>query len=642
MSGQAFANARRSSALLLTLTYKPLIRGYFAVAAVYYGLITIANIVELEGADQWHMAGATSLTCIATLLAFILLKKPLPIWKLELVTTIINVMVVANIIIALNWQFATAKLTYFILATMIFAFTGVSLRQSAFSIVLGFGGFFFQALRYAPEALSIYVYLAFAAALSSLTIAYFLRRTMGMAVDARDDAELAKTVAENRLSKAQALGENMRRQSLADILTGLPNRRAFFEMLSQFRQPDNTGGKDWLCLLDLDGFKAVNDNYGHLMGDAMLKEVARRLKEHCGDVAHVSRMGGDEFAILAADFGDADGVEAWCGELLEKLAEVYLIDDRLVQISSSIGCYRINYDEKDAKLIQKADFALLSAKRNGKNRVVMFSHVHAQEAAEKSRIEQALRAANFETELELAFQPQYDIREDGFVRAEVLARWNSPELGSVSPDRFIEIAEASGLIARITLSVLRKTIATLQSWTTPIPLSMNLSGNDLLNNQVIDDIIAIVAASGIDAKLLEFEVTETAMMTDLERAKGNLLKLAELGHPIALDDFGTGYSNFNYLRSLPITKLKVDRSFMNDLGDPMTEKMLQALVGMASTLNVPCLLEGIEDELGLVSAKRVGAHAVQGFLFGKPVAVEELQRIFTKAGEVREAALSTA
>ncbi|MEP2494163.1 MAG: EAL domain-containing protein, partial [Parasphingorhabdus sp.] len=254
----------------------------------------------------------------------------------------------------------------------------------------------------------------------------------------------------------------------------------------------------------------------------------------------------------------------------------------------------------------------------------VFREEHAKDAAERFKIEQALRVADFDAEIELLFQPQFSLGQNEITRAEALARWDSPILGEIGPDRFIKIAEESGLIASITLSVLEKAIAALKSWQAPIPLSINLSGHDLISDQIINQIIQMIKDSDLEPSLLEFEVTETAMMADTQKASNNLLRLTELGHPVALDDFGTGYSNFNYLRTLPISKLKVDRSFMQNLTDPMTEKILHSLSGMARTLDVECLLEGIENELELIMAKRVGAQSVQGYLFGMPMSANEL------------------
>lgn len=348
------------------------------------------------------------------------------------------------------------------------------------------------------------------------------------------------------------------------------------------------------------------------------------MQDYCGAEVHLSRMGGDEFNIILPDIADESEVESWCQGLLDHVAKVYLIEERLIQISASIGCNEIISTADDVQLVRDADYALLYAKKHGKNRMVVFRDEHAQVAAERFRIEQALRAADFDSEIELLFQPQFELGQNRMVRAEALARWSSPIIGDIMPGRFIEVAEESGLIAHITLAVLKQAIAALKNWHDPIPLSINLSGHDLISDPIIDQIIDQVKISGLDPALLEFEVTETAMMADMCRASRNMLRLSACGHPLALDDFGTGYSNFSYLRTLPISKLKVDRCFMENMGDPMTGKILQSLVGMARTLGVDCLLEGVEDELQLLMAKRVGAHIVQGYLFGMPMTAMEL------------------
>jgi predicted signal transduction protein with EAL and GGDEF domain len=344
----------------------------------------------------------------------------------------------------------------------------------------------------------------------------------------------------------------------------------------------------------------------------------------CGSNIYVSRIGGDEFNMMAPGDMPEAAVEAWCESLLACLAKSFLIDDRQVLISGSIGCCRSTADEGGIGLIQMADYALLHAKRSGRNRLTVFREEHASDATERFRIEQALRSADLSRELELLYQPQWDVRLQRIVAAEALARWNSPVLGPVSPSRFIMVAEESGLIANITLTVLNKVLATLQHAGQSLTLSMNLSGHDLLADDIVDNIIGRVAASGIDPAMLEFEITETALMPDIGRASANVARLARCGHPVALDDFGTGYSNFQYLRTLPISTLKVDRSFMVNATDVMTEKLLSSLAGMARTLGVQCLFEGVETEIELLLAKRAGAQLIQGYLIGKPMTWDQL------------------
>ena len=597
--------------------YRPVIRGYFGVAAIYYIVMTLTHFQEFSGADLLSMTTASVTASLFTLFAWHALRKPLPIGKLEALTSITNMLIIINVMVALQLEYAEPKLIYFMMMAMIFAFACVSMRQALLSIAAALGGLFYQLAQHESDQLTIYGFISFAAALSAIAITFFLRRAIGLAVAAKHEAE-------RELKQAQNLGETMRQRSLSDSLTGLPNRRSFFETYTEYKNGGDPSHAAWLILLDLDGFKTVNDVYGHIMGDALLKEVAERLRKYCDTNAHVSRMGGDEFNIILATNAGVDAVEAWCQKLLPQIAEIYRIDDRLIQVSGSIGCTEILADETDTQLIRNADFALLHAKRTGKNRVVVFCDEHAKNAAESYRIEQALRVADFDEEIELVFQPQFDLGKNKVVRAEVLARWDSPTLGSTGPDRFIKVAEESGLIANITLTVLQKTITTLKSWDQHFPLSINLSGHDLIADQVIDQIIDMVQNSGLDPTLLEFEVTESAMMPDAQKAADNLGRLAALGYPIALDDFGTGYSNFGYLRTLPISKLKVDRSFMENLTDPMSEKILHSLAGMARTLDVECLLEGVENELELLMAKRVGAQSVQGYYFGIPMTAEEL------------------
>lgn len=609
--------------------YRPIIRGYFGVAAVYYLIMTLTHFWSLDGSDLVAMTTTSIAASVIIIISWNALRKPLAIGKLEALISIVNLLVLSNVLVALNLEYAQPKLIYFVMMAMIFAFACVSMRQALISIAAALGGLFYQLLKHNPDQISIYGFIAFAAALSAIAITFFLRRAIGLAVLAKHEAEI-------RLTETENLGETMRQQSLTDSLTELPNRRAFFEVFRTNKSNRHLKENSWLILLDLDGFKAVNDVYGHIIGDELLKAVSHRMREHCGAEAHVSRMGGDEFNIIYSSPLKEDRVELWCENLLEKIAEVYQIDDRLVQISGSIGCHQISIDESDTQLIRNADYALLHAKKHGKNRVIVFKEEHAKDAAERYKIEQALRVADFDSEIELLFQPQFDLGEDKIVRAEALARWNSPVIGQIGPDLFIKIAEESGLIASITLAVLEKAIATLQNWENPIPLSVNLSGHDLLSDQIIDEIIAQVKESGLEPALIEFEVTETAMMVDTQKASVNMLRLAKIGHPMALDDFGTGYSNFNYLRTLPINKLKVDRSFMENLTDPMTEKMLHSLSGMARTLGVHCLLEGIENELELVMAKRVGAQSVQGYLFGVPMGATELLAKIETQGDTRK------
>jgi diguanylate cyclase (GGDEF)-like protein len=606
------ASVSASAATFMAHAYQPILRGYFRVACVYYAIMVVAHGLTLMGERLAIMATASLIGCAGCALGAWMLRKPQSSVMLEAVTAAVNFVVIGNVMAGLHVEFAQAKLVYFVMMTMIFAFACASVRQALLSIIITFACLFFQLNQYAPEQLRTYGFIGLAAALAAIGITYFLRQTLAGALSERLAAEI-------RLDAAHRMGEAMRQQSLTDSLTGLANRRGFFDELSRCRDASSAVSDFWLILLDLDGFKAINDNHGHMIGDALLRAVAARLEAYCGASVHVSRIGGDEFNIILLDRMTDDDICAWCEKLLVDLNRSYIIEDRQILISASVGCCPSSAADTDAGLIQMADYALLHAKRTGRNRAVAFRDEHAQEAIERFHIEQAMRVADLDRELDLVFQPQYDLQRERIVGAEALVRWNSPTLGLVSPARFIVIAEECGLIADITLTVLDKLLARLKEATHPLPVSMNLSGHDLLSDETIDAIIYRVTNSGIDRQLLEFEITETAMMPDIVRASANVARLAAYGHSIALDDFGTGYSNLRYLRTLPISKLKVDRAFMEDAGDVMTEKLLRSIAGLARTLGVQCLFEGVETELELVLAKRAGAHVVQGYLIGAPM-----------------------
>ncbi|WP_298465075.1 EAL domain-containing protein [uncultured Erythrobacter sp.] len=619
------SSARLSSkaAAAVREIYRPILRGYFTIFALYYTILTPFNYWYLAGIELILLVSASVIAAVVGGFGCWYMRKPAPAHRVELLLIAMNLAAVGNVLIGLNIEFAPEKLTYFVIMAMLFALASVNFRQSALSI--GFSSLalisFFPRLDSAT--LSAYAFLTFGAAMASLAIAFFLRKAVTKIADAKIETE-------EELEKARIVSEDMREKSLSDSLTMLPNRRAFFATLRKtMREQNSTHPSDsiWLMLVDLDGFKTVNDIHGHLTGDLLLKQVAGRLELFAGEDIHVSRMGGDEFNMIFAGQVGEDEIRSRCDVLLKLLAETYIIDGRHIRISCSVGCKQMDLSESMRSQISQADYALMVAKRQGRNCAVLFDDVHAKQAQARYEIEQALRCADLPKEIDLVFQPQINLGSNAMVRAEALARWTSPNVGKIEPLQFIKIAEESGLITGITLVVVEKALSQLREWPEPIALSINLSGYDLISDPTIDQIIDLVKNYGTDPKLIEFEVTETAMMGDFDKATANLNRLADLGFSIALDDFGTGYSNFSYLRALPIEKLKVDRSFIQDPSDPMTEKILSSLAGMARILGVHCLLEGVEDEIELLMAKRVGAESVQGYYFGEPMSATDLLKL---------------
>ena len=631
---------KEKAAFAVRELYRPVLRGYFAVFAAYYCVMVPVNYLSLEPGQRLTLVSATFLAAATALFGVWFLRKAAESKLVDLLLVVFNAIVVGNVWIALNIELATEKLTYFIIMAMIFALASVNFRQSVISITLAIVVMFNFLPQLDSSTVAIFGYLTFGAAMSSIAIAFFLRKAITKIAEAKVDAE-------DELSTAHVLSEELREKSMSDSLTRLPNRRAFFDTLRKSvrraqasREGDGPVENVWLLLIDLDGFKAVNDIHGHLTGDQLLKQVSGRLEQFVDDDTHVSRMGGDEFNVIHTSAGSEDEVRGLCNEMVEHLARDYIIDGRHIKISCSLGFACMELDETTRSQISHADYALMVAKKEGKNRAVLFSDGHAQRADERYRIESALKTADLENEIALVFQPQFALGSHSMHRAEALARWTSPSVGEIGPERFIKIAEESGLITGITLIVVEKAMRQLQAWPQPIPLSINLSSHDVNSDTTVERLIALVREFDVDPALVEFEVTETAMMADFEKATANLRRLAENGFSIALDDFGTGYSNFSYLRALPIQKLKVDRSFIENPGDPMAEKILTSLAGMARILGVHCLLEGVEDEVALLMAKRAGAESVQGYLFGRPMGSDELLKLVDEASDASGEALA--
>lgn len=634
ISATGSANMAKTS---LGEIYRPILRGYFLVYALYYVIMLGLNWLTMEyGRSFFALQSATGVAFVFALLGAWRMRKPEKDVATELLLLGMNLLVVCNVWVALYIGFLPEKLTYFIITSMLFALASTTFRQSLASISVSLIALVSFLDRLDGATLSAFGFLAFGAAISSLAIAFYLRKAISRIAHANNQAR-------EELSDAQELSAEMREQSLSDSLTKLPNRRAFFGILREVvrtalettlnadevqAEPLDEKPRDqtWLVLLDLDGFKAVNDVHGHKTGDLLLIAIADRLRAFAQTGAHVSRMGGDEFNMIVTGIASETELRERCTALLRELAQPYILEGRQVRVSCSAGCVRFDPAQPSDAQISNADYALMVAKKQGKNQTVLFDEEHEHAAKVRLEIETALRGANLADELSVVFQPQVRLGDNEVVGAEVLARWTSPAVGTIPPDQFIKIAEESGLVTNITLVVVEKALRELQGWDQKLPLSINLSAHDLMSDPAVEQIIALVEAYGISSSLIEFEVTETAMMADVQKATANLMRLSDAGYSIALDDFGSGYSNFSYLRSLPITRLKVDRSFIEDPSDPMAERVLSSLVGMARVLGVNCLLEGVEDEISLLMAKRAGAELVQGYLFSQPMSATDLRR----------------
>ncbi|MDE2377208.1 EAL domain-containing protein [Bradyrhizobium sp.] len=426
----------------------------------------------------------------------------------------------------------------------------------------------------------------------------------------------------------QALSDANFRLANLDSLTELPNRRRFFaELADAFGDAQRNGSRLAVGIIDLDGFKPINDNYGHSIGDRVLIEVGRRIREACeGFATHrvaFARLGGDEFGlVVCGDPADQD-LLALGQRIADRIRLPYQLDTAHNGLSCSIGFALYPRSATSAEaLYECADYSLYHAKRHVRGQTVIFSSEHEAEIRSRGVIENLLRTSDFGAEMDLAFQPIVDATSERTTGFEVLARWHSPRLGMVSPADFIPAAERIGLIRQLTQALLIRALAAARAWPDDIRLSFNLSAHDICSPDGILPLISIIERSGVAPRRLDFEITETAVAFDFRRAEESIATLKAMGCGISLDDFGTGYSSLSHVHRLPLDKIKVDRSFVADVNaNPVSHKIIKSLTGLCADMEIACVVEGVETHDQLDSLRRLGCDYIQGYYFAKPMPV---------------------
>lgn len=391
-------------------------------------------------------------------------------------------------------------------------------------------------------------------------------------------------------------------------------------MFNKIESLERSSQPFWIGILDLDGFKSINDIYGHAVGDLLLCDVVRRLESHASSDVIFGRIGGDEFAILAMGDGSAD-LESLGNKIIAHLSEPYQISLLQLNVSCTIGFAHFpSMGTTSRQIYEKADYALYRSKQFTRGKAVLFTLNEDKEMREVLSLEKELRQANLEQELYLMFQPQMDVTRNCVVGFEALARWQSPTLGPVRPDKFIRAAERAGLIQSVTKVLFRKGLETLITWPKEISLSFNLSAQDVADRTFIFSLVAEVLKRGIEPSRVEFEITETAVMKDVVASRELLRDLSGTGFKIALDDFGSGYSSFEYIDQLPLDKVKVDKSFVRRVGQsPAAREIIAGVITLCRNLNLQCVLEGVETEGEMQILASSKPEIIQGYLFGKPM-----------------------
>jgi diguanylate cyclase (GGDEF)-like protein len=405
-----------------------------------------------------------------------------------------------------------------------------------------------------------------------------------------------------------------------DALTSLPNRvllrLRMEEMLARRRR--NGLSLATLCL-DLDDFKTVNDTLGHPTGDLLLQEVGARLRGAVREQDVVARLGGDEFAILQADIAEPESAGALAERILAVVGEPYVLDGHLVSIRASIGIALAPGEGDDAdRLLKNADMALYRAKGEGKGGCRFFEAEMDARLQARRRLEVDLRHAIATGGLEVHYQPLVDLAGCGISGFEALLRWCHPERGMISPAEFIPVAEETGLIAAIGAFVLRRACADAVTWPPHVKVAVNLSPLQFRTGNLLAIVKDALDGSALAPNRLELEITESLLLDRGEHVLATLHALRALGVRISMDDFGTGYSSLSYLRSFPFDKIKIDRSFVRDLGaNPDSRAIVRAIIGLGASLGITITAEGVETEQDLACLRAEGCDEAQGFLFSK-------------------------
>lgn len=460
----------------------------------------------------------------------------------------------------------------------------------------------------------------------------FKRAELLGAISARLSKQAAVT--QPYINEMKRAAQTLSQLAYRDPLTNLPNRIFLHHQLQEaLRQAKKTQQLVAIFCINLDRFKAINTNLGYSKGDLLLQAVAERLNQTLADDGIVARLGGDEFSLLLTQITTREQAASKAQKVLQLLAEPYDLDGHYAQVQTSIGIAIFPEDHGSAdRLLHQADTAMRHAKLQGSSKYQFYALEMDALAAERQLMESKLDLALERLEFQLFYQPQVNLITGRIIGAEALLRWQHPELGLVYPGKFIAIAEETGLIIPIGEWALRTACTQARAWQVANPsrirVSVNLSARQFRQEGLVQVVAQVLEETQLDPDLLVLELTETCVMENVEASVLTLRQLKEMGVHISIDDFGTGYSSLNYLKRFPIDTLKIDQSFVREVTlDANDAAIARAIIAMAQSLQLKVIAEGVETEEQSNFLRQSGCHAMQGYLFSRPLPAPEFEKL---------------
>jgi diguanylate cyclase (GGDEF)-like protein len=434
------------------------------------------------------------------------------------------------------------------------------------------------------------------------------------------------------IRRAQKQAENhIYRLAYYDELTGLPKRNLFCEKVSGvLSERSGSGAVAAMYFIDLDRLMRINNTYGYAMGDALIRQVARRLQDCVGETGILARIGGDKFAVFKGSIADSQDMQTFADQVMESFTAPFAIDNLEFDVTLSMGiCVYPDDGEEVSTLLVNAESAMVLAKKLWRNNYKYYVKEMGAASSRRLALETSLRRAVERGELLVQYQPIVDLQTGNITGAEALVRWNHPQFGLLAPDKFIPLADETGLIIEIGEWVLHQACMQTKSWHDmglyPMSISVNVSAVQLGQPQLLNHVADVLNKTGLDPACLELEITESVLMQDAEATISMLRALKEMGIKISVDDFGTGFSSLSYLKRFPIDILKIDKSFTRDIDmDPDNSAIVTAIAVLAKSLNLSVLAEGVESKRQLDFLRGEKCDRVQGYFFSRPLNPEFL------------------